>query len=78
MVKYIELKYESGKNIMEDISYITIPAGFKANGVASGMKCSDRANINPDTPKYTYLDVGLVASDTPCTVAGVYTDPSGA
>lgn len=58
---------------MEDISYITIPAGFKANGVASGMKCSDRANINPDTPKYTYLDVGLVASDTPCTVAGVYT-----
>ena len=58
---------------MEDISYITIPSGFKANGVASGMKCSDRANINPDTPKYTYLDVGLVASDTPCSVAGVYT-----
>ncbi len=58
---------------MEESSYITIPAGFKANGVAAGMKCSDRANINPDTPKNAYLDVGLIVSDTPCNVAGVYT-----
>ncbi|MCR4689383.1 MAG: bifunctional glutamate N-acetyltransferase/amino-acid acetyltransferase ArgJ [Saccharofermentans sp.] len=58
---------------MKDESYITLPKGFKANGVSAGMKCADRANINPDTPKYKYLDVGMVLSDTPCNVAGVYT-----
>ena len=43
-------------------SYITMPAGFKANGVSAGMKCSDPANINESTPKYAVLDMGMVYS----------------
>ena len=41
-------------NMEEELtkSYITMPAGFKANGVSAGMKCSDPANINESTPKY--------------------------
>lgn len=54
-------------------SYITMPKGFKANGVSAGMKCQDPANINENAPKSTYLDVGMVYSDLPCNVAGVYT-----
>lgn len=54
-------------------AYITMPSGFKANGVCAGMKCSDPANINEDSPKSAYLDVGMILSDTPCNVAGVYT-----
>ena len=55
------------------VSYITMPRGFKANGVSAGMKCADPANINNDDPKSSYLDVGMVVSDTLCNVAGVYT-----
>lgn len=58
---------------MKSESYITLPKGFKANGVSAGMKISDRANYNPDMPRNSYLDVGMVLSDTPCNVAGVYT-----
>jgi len=54
-------------------SYITMPKGFKANGVSAGMKCADPANINENAPKSSYLDIGMVYSDTPCNVAGVYT-----
>ncbi|MCR4557271.1 MAG: bifunctional glutamate N-acetyltransferase/amino-acid acetyltransferase ArgJ [Saccharofermentans sp.] len=54
-------------------SYITMPKGFKANGVSAGMKCADLANINENDPKFSYLDVGMVYSDTLCNVAGVYT-----
>ena len=54
-------------------AYITLPKGFKANGVSAGMKCSDPANINKDDPKSSYLDVNLIVSDLPCDVAGVYT-----
>ena len=54
-------------------SYITMPKGFKANGVSAGMKCKDPANINENDPKSKYLDVGMVYSDTPCNVSGVYT-----
>ena len=54
-------------------SYITMPKGFKANGISAGMKCSDPANINENDPKSSYLDVGMVYSDTLCNVAGVYT-----
>ncbi len=50
-----------------------MPKGFKANGVSAGMKCADPANINENAPKSSYLDVGMVYSDTPCNVAGVYT-----
>ena len=50
-------------------SYITMPKGFKANGVSAGMKCQDPANINENDPKSTYLDVGMVYSDLPCNVA---------
>ena len=59
-------------NLIEE-AYIAAPLGFKANGVSAGMKCSDPANINSDTPANNYLDVALVASDIPCNVAGVYT-----
>ena len=55
------------------VSYITMPKGFKANGVSAGMKCADPANINENDPKSSYLDVGMVYSDTLCNVAGVYT-----
>lgn len=55
------------------VSYITMPMGFKANGVSAGMKCSDPANINENDPKSSYLDMGMVYSDTLCNVAGVYT-----
>lgn len=54
-------------------SYITMPKGFKANGVSAGMKCADPANINENDPKSSYLDMGMVYSDTLCNVAGVYT-----
>ena len=54
-------------------SYITMPKGFKANGVSAGMKCADPANINENDPKSSYLDVGMICSDTLCNVAGVYT-----
>ncbi|MCR5592712.1 MAG: bifunctional glutamate N-acetyltransferase/amino-acid acetyltransferase ArgJ [Saccharofermentans sp.] len=54
-------------------AYITLPKGFKASGVAAGMKCSDPANINKDDPKSSYLDVALIVSDVPANVAGVYT-----
>ena len=54
-------------------AYITLPKGFKANGVSAGMKCSDPANINNDDPRSSYLDVSLILSDLPCNVAGVYT-----
>ncbi|MCR4766577.1 MAG: bifunctional glutamate N-acetyltransferase/amino-acid acetyltransferase ArgJ [Saccharofermentans sp.] len=54
-------------------SYITMPAGFKANGVAAGMKCADPANINENAPKSSYLDIGMVYSERLCNVAGVYT-----
>jgi len=57
---------------MDDIAFITKPSGFKANGVAAGMK-TDLANINPDGELNKYLDVGMVYSDSPCNVAGVYT-----
>ena len=50
-----------------------MPKGFKANGVSAGMKCADPANINENDPKSSYLDVGMVCSDTLCNVAGVYT-----
>ena len=50
-----------------------MPKGFKANGVSAGMKCADPANINENDPKSSYLDVGMVYSDTLCNVAGVYT-----
>ena len=48
---------------MSDIkeAYITLPKGFKANGVCADMKGNGA------------LDVGLVYSETPCTIAGVYT-----
>ena len=54
-------------------AYITMPKGFKANGVSAGMKCADPANINENDPKSSYLDVGMICSDTLCNVAGVYT-----
>ncbi|MBP5261797.1 MAG: bifunctional glutamate N-acetyltransferase/amino-acid acetyltransferase ArgJ [Clostridiales bacterium] len=54
-------------------AYITLPKGFKANGVSAGMKCEDPANINKDDPKSSYLDVALITTDTPASVAGVYT-----
>ena len=59
---------------MESIkeAYITLPKGFKANGVAAGLK-SDAANVNPDVDKSLVLDVALVESDVPAVVAGVYT-----
>ena len=44
------------------VSYITMPKGFKANGVSAGMKCSDPANINENDPKSSYLDVGMEAA----------------
>ena len=72
MVKYLGI-LQKAVFIMAEESYITMPKGFKANGVSAGMKCPDRANINPDIPKNNYLDVGLILSDTPCNVAGVYT-----
>ena len=50
-----------------------MPAGFKANGVAAGMKCADPANINENDPKSSYLDIGMVYSERLCNVAGVYT-----
>ena len=59
-------------------SYITMPKGFKANGVPAGMKCADPANINENDPKSSYLDVGMVYSDTLCNVAGVYVEEPGA
>ena len=54
-------------------AYITMPKGFKANGVSAGMKCADPANINENDPKSSYLDIGMILSDTACSVAGVYT-----
>ena len=57
---------------MED-AYITLPKGYRANGVSAGMKCSDPANINNDLPRSSYLDVALIVSDKPANVAGVYT-----
>lgn len=49
-------------------SYITMPAGFKAAGVACGLK-TDTGNSGP----MDLLDVNMVESDVPATVAGVYT-----
>ena len=57
---------------MED-AYITLPKGYRANGVSAGMKCSDPANINNDLPRSSYLDVALIVSDKPANAAGVYT-----
>lgn len=54
-------------------AYITLPKGYKANGVSAGMKCSDPANINKDDPRSSFLDVALITSDSPADVAGVYT-----
>ena len=53
-------------------AYIALPKGFKANGVAAGLK-SNATNINPDVEKSLVLDVCLVESDVPANVAGVYT-----
>lgn len=49
-------------------SYITMPAGFKAAGVACGLK-TDLGNSGP----MDLLDLNMVQSDVPATVAGVYT-----
>lgn len=49
-------------------SYITMPAGFKAAGVACGLK-TDSGNSGP----MDLLDVNMIESDVPATVAGVYT-----
>ncbi len=49
------------KPIIHSDSYITMPKGFKANGVCCNMK----GNGN--------LDMALVYSELPCVVAGVYT-----
>ena len=57
---------------MENESFITMPGGFRANGVNAGMK-SDAANVNEDVEKSKVLDVALIVSDVPATVAGVYT-----
>lgn len=58
-------------NLIEE-AYIALPKGFKANGVAAGLK-SNAANINLDVEKSLVLDVCLVESDVPANVAGVYT-----
>ncbi|MBR1797156.1 MAG: bifunctional glutamate N-acetyltransferase/amino-acid acetyltransferase ArgJ [Clostridiales bacterium] len=57
---------------MEEVAFITKPKGFMANGVAAGMK-TDLANIYPDGELNKILDVGMVYSEYPCNVAGVYT-----
>ena len=49
-------------------SYITMPAGFKAAGVACGLK-TDLGNSG----HMDLLDLNMVQSDVPATVAGVYT-----
>ena len=49
-------------------SYITMPAGFKAAGVACGLK-TDLGNSGP----MDLLDLNMVQSDVPATIAGVYT-----
>ena len=49
-------------------SYITMPAGFKAAGVACGLK-TDMGNSGP----MDLLDLNMVQSDVPATIAGVYT-----
>ncbi len=49
-------------------SYITMPAGFKAAGVACGLK-TDPGNSGP----MDLLDLNMIESDVPATVAGVYT-----
>lgn len=51
---------------MEDINiidkaYITMPQGFKANGISADLKGNNA------------LDVALIVSDVPCNVAGAYT-----
>ena len=56
----------------QETAFITKPKGFKANGVAAGMK-SNPANVNPSGEPNTYLDIAMVYSDEPCSVAGVYT-----
>ena len=52
-------------------SYITMPAGFKAAGVACGLK-TDLGNSGP----MDRLDLNMIQSDVPATVAGVYTKRS--
>ena len=49
-------------------SYITMPSGFKAAGVACGLK-TDLGNSGP----MDLLDLNMVESDVPAVVAGVYT-----
>ena len=49
-------------------SYITMPAGFKAAGVACGLK-TDLGNSGP----MDLLDLNMVQSDVPASVALVYT-----
>ena len=49
-------------------SYITMPAGFKAAGIACGLK-TDLGNSGP----MDLLDLNMVQSDVPATIAGVYT-----
>jgi len=56
----------------QETAFITKPKGFKANGVAAGMK-SNPANVNPSGEPNTYLDIAMVYSEEPCSVAGVYT-----
>ncbi|MCQ2533161.1 MAG: bifunctional glutamate N-acetyltransferase/amino-acid acetyltransferase ArgJ [Clostridia bacterium] len=49
-------------NINElDKAYITMPEGFKANGISADLKGNNA------------LDVALIVSDVPCSVAGTYT-----
>ena len=45
---------------------ITSPAGFRAGAVYAGMK----------TPGPDKLDLGILVSDSPCTVAGVFSQNS--
>ena len=49
-------------------SYITMPSGFKAAGVACGLK-TDTGNSGP----MDLLDLNMIESDVPAVVAGVYT-----
>ncbi len=44
-----------------DKAYITMPKGFKANGISADLKGNNA------------LDVALIISDVPCNVAGTYT-----
>jgi len=52
---------------------ITTPRGFRAGAVAAGIKSAPPTEVTAQSTDTSRFDLGLLAADRPCSVAGIFT-----